>query len=434
MIKLLLSLRTAFRVQTREQGPRIGSIYIVLAVGTSGLLTYVFHSVSARFLGLVEFGTLATLWSATFLVAPALGLGITQTLARYIAEREARGEDWQPVVGTVRKLEFLLMVGFLLVALLLSPLLTERLFGGRVFLTVTFVVAIMCYLLSYFRLGLLSGHRQFSRVSGIFLVQSVSRVLIAAGFLIAGVGIAGPAIGIALAPLASVLLVRLAPVTPPQKAGAPFSIGGALNFTMPVLVSMACAQVLAHGGAILISGLGGTDAYAQAGLLVAALTLMRAPLNILGSAINNFIPHLSRIAALEDHQRFTLFVRKAVAFVGFVGITLVGGAWLFGNFAMKLLYGSEFSLSRELLAVLAVFIACHLLCVLLNQILFAKERAWFAAASWFLGISVAAGATLILQAELLSRVSYALAFGTVSTAVAQALFLRCLRTVRPTTS
>jgi O-antigen/teichoic acid export membrane protein len=79
LIKRLLSLCALPRNQTRELGPRIGSMYIAASSGISGVLTYVFQGMSARFLGPAEFGALAILGSATLLLALVLGVGITHS-------------------------------------------------------------------------------------------------------------------------------------------------------------------------------------------------------------------------------------------------------------------------------------------------------------------------------------------------------------------
>ena len=181
---------------------------------------------------------------------------------------------------------------------------------------------------------------------------------------------------------------------------------------------------MGNGGALLISGFGGREAYAQAGLLVAALTLVRAPQSVLIPAITNLLPHLSQMTALGEDWRMRRFVLSSVSAVGSVGLALVGGTWLLGEFAMRLVYGSGIEVSRGVLTVLAALAACLLLCELLNQVLFATGLAWAAAGSWLLGLAVTAGLTLASQeVDLLERVSYALAFGAVSTVVAQTLFL-----------
>src|SRR3712207_7828319 len=59
-----------------------------------------------------------------------------RSLGRYISEREARGEDWRPVIVSARRLQISLLAAFLLVSLLASPFLVDGLFGGSWFITV----------------------------------------------------------------------------------------------------------------------------------------------------------------------------------------------------------------------------------------------------------------------------------------------------------
>ena len=408
------------------QGARSGSAYLVASLATSGIMTFVFLGLAARSLDLARYGLVATLWSATLLFAPVLWTGVTQTLARYVSEREAKGEDWRPVVAGVRKLGLLLLVAFLCAVLLSSPLITQRIFGGEVILTLAFAAGVAFNALTFFKRGLLSGRRRFSRVGGTYVAESVARVCITAALLAAGLGVVGVAIGIALAPLFGFLAVRTPPPPEPEGVGAPFRASAAFRFTAPVLLTMACAQAIANGGALLLSALGDADAYAQAGLLVAALTLVRAPQSLLSPAIGNLLPHLSRISAQGDHRQLRLFVGRAIAIVCLVGAGLVGGTWLLGGFAMRLVYGSGFVVDQRVLVVLASLVALYLLCELLNQVLFARGLAWAAAASWVLGLAVAIGFVLLSDINLLERVSYGFALGTLSTAVAQGL---CLVTV-----
>src|SRR5919206_2356216 len=93
---MLTSLKT-------RQGAGAGSVYIAASFAVSGALTFAFQSLSTHVLGKEGFAPLALLWSATFLTVQVLWIGATQTLGRYVAEKEARGEDWGPVVFSVRR-------------------------------------------------------------------------------------------------------------------------------------------------------------------------------------------------------------------------------------------------------------------------------------------------------------------------------------------
>src|SRR3712207_1958542 len=214
------------------------------------MLTYIFQGLSTRFLGEAGYGDLIILWSTTFLVVQVLWIGITQTLGRYISEREARGEDWRPVVHSARRLKISLLAAFLLISLLASPLLARSLFHGSWPLTAAFIAAVVAYAPEYFRRGTFSGHRQFARLGALHVTESSSRALLAAVLLFAGAGVLGPAVAIVLAPLIGVLLVRPTPAPPPEKVGEPFNAASAFRFAGPVLACVAFAQLLMNGGPI----------------------------------------------------------------------------------------------------------------------------------------------------------------------------------------
>jgi O-antigen/teichoic acid export membrane protein len=412
-----------------RQGAGTGSAYIAVSFAISGVLTYAFQSLSAHVLGKADYGSLALLWSATFLTVQVLWTGGTQTLGRYVAEREAQGQDWLPVVRSVRRWQVVLLVMFVLVALLASPRLTEELFGEP-WLTAAFVVAVVAYAPEYFRRGLFNGHHQPSRLGAQILAESSSRVLIAVGLLAAGSGVLGPAAAIVLAPLIGVLVVRPAAVEAPKQEGTPFSAGRAFRFAGPVLACVAFAQSLLNGGPILASLLGGT--HAQVGLFGAALILTRVPQYVLSPAIGALLPHASRILSTEGPRSFDRFVVKAVGSVGVIGVLMVGGTWVLGEWAMRLFAGREFDASREMLVTLAVLAALYLMCDMLNQALFALGRTRLAALGWLIGLLVSAVCVVTLNIGILERISYSLALGTLVAAASQAAFYLATR-IRGTT-
>jgi O-antigen/teichoic acid export membrane protein len=186
------------------QGAGAGSVYIAASFAVAGALTFAFQSLCTHVLGKQGFAPLALLWSATFLTVQVLWIGATQTLGRYVAQREAQGKDWSPVVSSVRHWQIGLVVAFVVCALLASPLLTEELFEDP-WLTVAFVVAVVLYAPEYFRRGIFNGHRQSFRLGAQIVAESSGRVLIAAVLLVVGWGVLGPVVAIVLAPLIGVL-------------------------------------------------------------------------------------------------------------------------------------------------------------------------------------------------------------------------------------
>lgn len=411
-------------LQTR-QGARAGSAYVAGSFFISGLLTYVFQGLSARYLGKAGYGDLVMLWSMTFLVVQVLWIGVTQTLGRFVSERLSRGEDPRPVISSVKRLQLALLAAFVVVYLIASPLITASLFRGSWALTAALLAAVAAYAPEYFRRGTFNGHRQAARLGVLHVVESSSRALLAVILLVAGIGVLGPALAIVLAPLVAVVVVRPTPEAPTEGESGPFSAAKAFRFTGPVLLCVAFAQILMNGGPIFLSLLGGTRS--QVGVFGAALIITRVPQYVISPAIGALLPHASRLLATEGSRSMDRFVARATGVVGLVGVLMVGGTWALGEWAIRLFAGSEFDTTRWVLVSLALLAAFYLLTETLSQALFALGHARLAALGWLVGLPVAAACMALPVAGLLERVSLALALGALAAALAQAALYMTVR-------
>ena len=414
-----------FASALKGQGAGAGSLLIGLSFAVSGALTFVFIGIATRALGgPAGYAPIALLWNSTFLVVQVLWVAATQTLGRHVAEREAQGEDWGPVVSSVRRWQAALLVGFLALALVASPWLTRLVFE-EAWVTFAFIAAVALYAPEYFRRGIFNGHRQPTRMGGQILAEAASRVVVTVALLAVGLGVAAPAVAIVLAPVVGVLAVRPGPVRPAERPGAPFSVGKALRFAGPVLISMVCAQTLASGGVVLAGLMGGTKA--QVGLLGAALIFTRIPQYVMSPVIGALLPHASRALASGGRAALDRFALRAAGIVGAVGVLMVGGAWLLGGWGLKLFAGDRYEAGNGLLALLAALAAFYLLAETLNQALYALGRGRLAATGWAVGLLSAALCVLVLRADLIERISVSLVVGAAVAALAQVVFYLATR-------
>jgi len=414
-----------FASALKGQGAGAGSLLIALSFAVSGALTFVFIGISTRALGgPAGYAPIALLWNFTFLIVQVLWVAATQTLGRHVAEREAQGEDWGPVVSSVRRWQAALLVGFLTLALVASPWLTRLVFE-EAWITFAFIAAVALYAPEYFRRGIFNGHRQPTRMGGQILAEAASRVVVTVALLAVGLGVAAPAVAIVLAPVVGVLAVRPGPVRPAERPGAPFSVGKALRFAGPVLISMVCAQTLASGGVVLAGLMGGTKA--QVGLLGAALIFTRIPQYVMSPVIGALLPHASRALATGGRAALDRFALRAAGIVGAVGVLMVGGAWLLGGWGLKLFAGDRYEAGNGLLALLAALAAFYLLAETLNQALYALGRGRLAATGWAVGLLSAALCVLVLRADLIERISVSLVVGAAVAALAQVVFYLATR-------
>ena len=406
--------------KSRQQGVGVGSAYVVVSFLISGVLTFGFQFLSAQTLGKPDFGRLMLLWSAVFMTVQILWLAGTQTLGRHVSERESKKQDWGPVVRAVKHWQAGVLIVFVLGALIASSLLTSVVFRGEYWLTIIFIVTVALYAPEYFRRGIFNGHRQFSRLGGQILAESSGRLLIAAVLLVMGYGVVGPVVAIAAAPLIGVLAVRPAPVDPPESVGEPFDAGSASKFAAPVLACMACAQAYANGGPLLVNFFGGT--YPQIGLFGASLILTRIPQYVISPAIGSWLSHASRKLVTEGPEAFDRFVARAAGLIGLVGVAMLGGTWVLGQWAIKLAAGSDYNPGRGLLMSLAALAALYLICDLMNQALFARGLGRFATLAWVSSLPVAGLFLAVMEVPVLYRISLSLVVGVVTVAILQTVF------------
>jgi hypothetical protein len=85
-----------------------------------------------------------------------------------------------------------------------------------------------------------------------------------------------------------------------------------------------------------------------------------------------------------------------------------------------------------LLVGLAALAAFYILSDTLNQALFARGRGRLAALGWLAGLPVCGVSLALLRVDILERVSYSLALGTLAAAASQATFYLATRE-RPAT-
>src|SRR5918994_2167430 len=346
-------------------------------------------------------------------------------LLTYVSQGLSRGEDPQPVISSVRRLQLALLGAFVCVYVLASPLITGALFRGSWVLTVALLAAVAAYAPEYFRRGTFNGQRQAARLGVLHVVESSSRALLAVVLLVLGTGVLGPALAIVLAPLIAVIAVRPTPHQLPEQEGRPFSAAKAFRFTGPVLLCVAFAQILMNGGPVFLSLLGGTRA--EVGIFGAALILTRVPQYVMSPAIGALLPHASRTLATEGRRSLDRFVGRAAAAVGLVGVLMVAGTWLVGEWGIRLFAGEGFDTSRAVLVTLALLAAFYLLAETLNQALFALGHARLAALGWLLGLPVCGVCMALPVSDPLYRVSLSLALGVFAAAVAQAAFYLTVR-------
>jgi len=362
-----------------SEGYGRGARVLSIGIASTGVVTFGYFSVSSYVLSDAEQGRIALLWAVMFTVASIIYRPIEQLLARTIAAGMAQGRTDHPVRGALR-IQALFALAFLVPALVFRERL-EELFDGSEALYRILVAGVLFYAASYFARGWLAGHRWFMHYGTLVFMEATTRILFA---IAVAVGIASGqsavALGMAAAPLVSLIVVPLAFRRRPRasaepRAGAPATTGHG-RFAVAVLAIFAAEQALLNAAVLTIE-----DA-AISGYVFSVLLIARAPLQLFQAIQGSLLPHLAGLEATRGHAEFARAVRVTVlAIAGFAGAVALG-LLAAGPWAMDLLFEDEETFGRWGLVLIALGMGAHLVAGTLNQAALARDRAGVAAACW----------------------------------------------------
>jgi O-antigen/teichoic acid export membrane protein len=378
---------------TRRYGR--GARVLSLGIATTGLVTFAFFSLASHALGPVDYKGISLLWSVMFLIISIIYRPVEQLLSRTISVRMAQGHHGGHPLRVALTIQLAFAALFLIVALAGRDRIERDVFDGSATLYWVLVVAVLAYAASYFARGWLAGHQRFGLYGGLVLMESLSRCLFA---LVAAIGIAHGqavvALGIAAAPLVSLVVVPLAlrgqdpppaTVAPGEAPGGGMTLRGGAGFAGAVLVVMAAEQALLNGPVVIVDATS-RDA-ALAGFAFNVLLITRAPLQLFQAIQTTLLPHLSSLQTSESEDEFRHALRVIVAAIaGFAGLVVLGLAAI-GPWAMGVLFGGGFSYDRLGLVLVGIGMGFHLTSGTLNQAALARGRAAWAAWAW-LGAAV----------------------------------------------
>jgi O-antigen/teichoic acid export membrane protein len=383
-----------------------GARLLSVGIASTGVVTFAYFSVASYVLDDVDYKRISLLWSVLFVTVTVIYRPVEQLLSRNLAA----GRD---VVRSALRVQAAFAAAALLAAAIFRNSIIEGVFGGEAALWWVFVAAVAFYSASYFARGWLAGHRRFELYGALVFLEASSRLLFAVAVAVGlATGQVAVALGMAAAPLVSLVVVPLAFRRGGHAVSSPggTEVHEAGRFAVAVLVIMLAEQTLINA-AVLTADATATDA-AVAGFVFNALLIARAPLQLFQAIQGSLLPHL---AGLEhDPAEFSRAIRVTVlAIAAFAGAVAVGLLAL-GPWAMDLLFDDPFRYPRWGLALVAVGMGAHLAAGTFNQAALARDRAGAAAACW---IVAAAGFVVwmlanVVEDELLrAEIGYASASG-----------------------
>ena len=395
-----------------------GARILSLGIASTGLFTFAYFSVASHVLDDTTLGGVNLLWTILFITISVIYRPVEQLLSRSIATRRALGHAGGHPLRVAARIQASFAVLFLAVAFAFRGPLIDA-FNGADALFWVLVVSALAYAASYFARGYFAGHQWFALYGGLVLFESVARfcfpVAVAVGL---ASGQTAVALGIAAAPLASLLVIPLAarqygssgradPVgdqgTVPEDRVAGAAREGA-TFAGAVAVVQLAEQTLLNVGPLFASK------GAMFAVVFNAFLITRAPLQLFQSVQTSLLPHLAGLEATQGGAAFARAIRTTIlAIAAFAGAVSVG-LLVLGPWAMDLLLPTEGTYGRWGLAVIGVGMGLHLTAGTLNQAALARGQAARAAVAWAMSAVVFVawmGLALVDDALLRAQLGYA---------------------------
>ena len=379
--------------------PLAGALSGLGSVGSgvlgAGVLTYLFLSLAGRVLGPAGFAPLSTLWALVFIVGPGLFIPVQQELGRVIGRQ--RGER-----GGGRAARKILLIGTGMVvavgvaAVVAGDWLTRELFDGQGGLLWCFEGAVVAYALTYTARGVLSGLGEFKEFGRMVAAESLARLIIAAALVLLGYRSAVAfGLAIAVAPFISTLLVTRFGARTRLTPGLPATWRESTRAMGWLVIGAMLSQSLANAGPLAVQVLADPSEQGQAGRFLSALVLARLSLYLFQAVQATLLPNLAVLVAAGRITELNLALRRlTVACLGLVVVTTVG-AFLLGPFAVRLLFGSGFTLTRTTMALLTGASSVFVLAMALSGAAIAASGHRMNALAWSLGIVGFAVGTLV---------------------------------------
>lgn len=374
-------------------GPAIHMGGGLLLVGAAG---YVFVALAGHTLPPADAAALASLYLMVNIVGSGVFTALEQETSRSVSAEAAAGRGPGAVARHAWLLACGLLVVLILVLLAVSPVLTDKAFGGRWGLFVAVLVSGVASAAVYMVRGLLGGLQRFTGYSASLAGEGLARILPCVLIVLLGTPDTTAfalvfAAGAGLGALVGLFWLRPGPVpAPAAEPGAPITVGRmARSLSLLVGGTLLMLVVMNVAPVVVTSRL--TENAAAAAAFASAFVLARIPLFLFAPVQAMLLPSLTRAAAAADFATVRAKLRLIVMAVLAIGLPAVLASFTVGPWAVQVLFGAEVRLSGAVVGLLGVSTVGLMAALVLQPGLIALGAHKSVTTAWLAGTVVLAG-------------------------------------------
>lgn len=358
----------------------------------AGGATYGMHGLLARSMTPAEYGLFGVLWSATFLTSQLLFVPLQYGLIYFVSDFRSTGRRGMSAVRGFAPIFIVLTLLLLLIGVVAAPLLLRELFEQNMVVLTAFLGSVALYAGTYLLRGAVMGASRFGLAAAQLAVETLLRLLGAALLVVVlGLGLTGASLTVVLGAAATLLVlpVVMPRVSPLLRSGAPGSLTArtALSVSLPTLIVVGAQQLVLNGPALVLQAAGADPIQEALPAFYAGLILSRIPQYIFGPLTAALLPDFTSQSREPGPDAFAALLTRTVVIIIALGALMSAGFWLLGPLGMAVLYGSEYQLGRQHLALLAAGMGLYMLADALHVAMLARGKASYSAATWLLSIA-----------------------------------------------
>jgi len=401
----------------------VGTLPVSVGLIITGATAYAYLILTARVLGPAKYAPLSVLWAMVFLVGPGVFLPLQQEVGRLFAQRKVEGVGAGPVARRAALIGGALLAFLLVVTAAAAVPLGRALFESQYLLVVGFACALVGYLLLSLTWGVLAGSGRFVPYAVALSADGILRIAVCVVLAVVGVQTAGP-YGLVMGVTPAIAaLIAMRGNTDLLEPGPPAPWGDLSSALGWLLVGSLGAQALANASIVAVELLATRPQHAEAGNFLAGVVIARFPLFLFGAVQAALLPRLARLNSEGHYVQFRSGLSRLLGLVFAIAVISTVAAFLVGPWALQLLFGNKFVLSRTDLTMLAAGSGAYMLALAIVQALIALGRHARSAIGWIVGLTVFVVVTA-MGTTLLTRIELGFLSGAVAALLVAALLLR----------
>ena len=345
------------QLSQRESKSRVlnGSIIMFISTSLVAVLNFTFNVVMARFMGPAEFGQITAVVTILML-ASAISLSFQLVCAKFVARNEAIPEKVSIFQSLLSK-AWVVSAGVGGAFILLQKPAAAYLHMPDSWVLAVLAIGISAYVPLGVRRGGMQGTCSFIRLSTHFIIEAVTKLIIAVALVMMGYGVMGATGAVSASIIAAYFLPRMPAEfrTQPRTALQPASFKEGMQATVFFV-----GQVIINNIDILL--VKHFFAAEQAGVY-AAVSLVGRVLYVAGwSSVSAMFP-VSAAAKPRDSGSHVIVV--PLLFVIGLAVVFIGASYFFPALILGTIFGKGFSSAGSLLTLYATATGVYSLSVVL---------------------------------------------------------------------